>query len=105
MKDKMAIISLGGKQHIVQVGTQLAVNRLVAEVGAKLDTTALLVADGEKITVGTPEVDKAKVSLKVLEHSRGTKVTVSRFKAKSRYRRKLGHRQPLTSVEVLAIKV
>ncbi len=103
MKDKKAVISLGGKQHLITVGANLDVNRLSNKVGDKIETDALMVSEGDKVKVGTPKVAKSKVSLKVLAHNKQKKVTVSRFRAKSRYRRKYGHRQPTTKVEVTAI--
>lgn len=104
MKDKFAIIDLGGKQHLVTVGSKITTNRLEVEAGKKLETEkVLLVNDGEATKVGMPLLANASVSLKVLDHTRAKKVTISRFRAKSRYRRKIGHRQPQTTVEVVAI--
>jgi len=103
-KDKFAVIKLGGSQHLVKVGDTIEVNRLDVEENKSVDISdVLLVQDGEKIEVGTPLVSKAKVSYKVLEHKRGDKVTKSTYTAKSRYRRKVGHRQPLTKIEITKI--
>lgn len=104
MKDKIAIITLGGRQHLVSEGTKLTVDRLSAEPGKKLELgDVMLISEGEKTVVGTPIVPNTKVTLNVLEHGKGKKVTVSRFRAKSRYRRTLGHRQAQTTVEVVGI--
>jgi large subunit ribosomal protein L21 len=103
MKDKTAVIALGGKQHLVAVGDKIVVNRLQAEAGKDLDAEVLLVSEGEKTSVGTPNVAGASVSLKVASHDKAKKIVVAHFRAKSRYRRKQGHRQPQTTVEVVAI--
>lgn len=102
---KYAVIQLQGKQYQVSVGETLTVDRLDAEVGQTLDIKdVLLMVDGENVTVGQPLVKDASVQLKVLEHGRGDKIRVFKYKSKSRYRRTLGHRQNLTNLEVIAIK-
>lgn len=102
---KYAVIQLQGKQYQVSVGETLTVDRLDAEVGQTLDIKdVLLMVDGENVTIGQPLVKDASVKLKVLEHGRGDKIRVFKYKSKSRYRRTLGHRQDLTNLEVVAIK-
>lgn len=102
---KYAVIQLQGKQYQVSVGETLTVDRLDVEVGQTLDIKdVLLMVDGENVTVGQPLVKDASVQLKVLEHGRGDKIRVFKYKSKSRYRRTLGHRQNLTNLEVIAIK-
>ncbi len=105
MKDKMAVIIVSGKQHLVTVGSKLNVNRVDTDAGKVLNVTdVLMTIDGEITKIGQPLVDGAKVTLKVLDHYKAKKVTVAKFRAKSRYRRKVGHRQPESTLEVTAIK-
>lgn len=101
-----AVIEFAGHQYKVEKGLELKVDRFSEEEGKSFDVSAvlLLVKDGE-VTIGTPYVKDAKVTLKVLEHTRSEKIPVRRFKSKSRYRRHKSHRQPLTLVKVDNIKV
>jgi large subunit ribosomal protein L21 len=101
-----AIVETGGKQYRVKAGDTIAVERLSGEPGEVLDLgRVLLVAgngDGET-RVGTPGVDGAVVRAEVVEHARGEKIIVFRYKSKVRYRRKTGHRQALTRVRITDI--
>lgn len=99
-----AIIQLAGKQYKVSEGDTLQVNRL--EVPADKDIViedVLLTASDKGSSIGTPLVEKAKVTLKVVDHYQGEKIRVAKYKSKSRYRRVNGHRQPLTTVTVTNI--
>lgn len=101
-----AIIKTGGKQYKVQKGDVLEVEKL--EVGRKKEVTfkeVLLISDDEKkIEVGTPLVKGAKVQAKVLEPEvKGKKVTIVKFKAKKRYKKKTGFRPKYTKVEISKI--
>ena len=98
-----AIIQTGGKQYKVQVGDEVLVEKLDAEVGTEVTMDVLLVADGETVTVGKPVVDGVKATAKVLEHGKGKKVIVFKYKPKKNIRKKRGHRQPFTKVEITAI--
>ncbi|MBP9827744.1 50S ribosomal protein L21 [Patescibacteria group bacterium] len=100
-----AVITTGGKQYFVKEGEKIQVELLEAEVGANMDFDAMLIADesGASVKVGTPTVAGAKVSAKVLEHGRGDKISVIKFKPKVRYRRNVGHRQPFTVLEIAKI--
>lgn len=100
-----AVISLGGKQHVVTVGETLEVNRLEAAENETVEIKdVLLVVDGETRTIGAPLVKGASVSVKILTHNKGEKIRVATFKAKSRQHKVRGHRQPLTTVEIVSIK-
>lgn len=100
-----AIIENGGKQYKVSEGDILRLEKLNAEVDSVIDAEkVLLVNDGSGVKVGTPTVDGAKVSLKVVEHGKDKKIIVYKFKAKKNYRRKQGHRQPYTEVVVEKIQ-
>ena len=98
-----AIIQTGGKQYKVAVGDEVLVEKLDAEVGAEVALDVLLVADGETVTVGKPVVDGVKATARVLEHGKGKKVIVFKYKPKKNIRKKRGHRQPYTKVEITAI--
>lgn len=100
-----AVISLGGKQHVVTVGETLEVNRLeVAENEVITIPEVLLVVDGDTRSIGAPLVKGATVQAKVITHNKGEKIRVATFKAKSRQHKVRGHRQPLTTVEIISIK-
>lgn len=99
-----AIIETGGKQYKVAQGDVLNVELLDAEVGAVVEAAKVLaVGEGETLQVGNPTVAGASVSLKVLEHGKGKKVIVFHYKPKKNIRKKNGHRQPYTKVQVEAI--
>jgi len=101
-----AIVETGGKQYRVKTGDTIAVERLTSEPGDMLDLgRVLLVAgDGDSETrIGTPGIDGAVVRAEVVEHARGEKIVVFRYKSKVRYRRKTGHRQALTRVRITDI--
>lgn len=100
-----AIIKNSGKQYKVEVGTVLDIDRQKAqpEETIVLQDSVLAVSDGDKLTVGTPVVAGATVTLKVVEHLRGPKLIAFKMKRRKRYRLKKGHRQELTKVEVKEI--
>ena len=101
-----AIISSGGKQYRVQEGDELNLEKLEAAEGDVVEVKEVLALSDEagNFQVGTPYVSGAKVLLKVLEHGRGEKILVFKYKPKKRYRRKYGHRQPYTRVRVEKIE-
>lgn len=102
---KFAVIKTGSKQYKVKQTDKLKVEKLKAEVGETVSfEEVLLVVDDGQVKVGQPLVPDAKVEAKVLEQGRGKKITVIKYKPKTRYRRKRGHRQPFTKVEILKIK-
>src|SRR5215471_2885642 len=101
-----AIVETGGKQYRVKPGDTIAVERLSGEPGEVLDLGRVLLIAGSGDTdtrVGTPGVDGAVVRAEVVEHARGEKIIVFRYKSKVRYRRKTGHRQSLTRVRITDI--
>ena len=101
---KQAVILVGGKQYLVSEKETLRVDLLPA--GTKeLETSALLVIDGDQTTVGTPEVPGVKVSAKVVEEKvAGDKIRVIRYKAKKRVHKETGHRQKYSLIEITSIK-
>ena len=102
---KMAVIKTGGKQFLVKEGDVISVEKLDGAEGAKIAfDEVLLVDDGSATKVGGPSVKGAKVSAEVVEAGRAKKVTVIRYKAKSRYFKKRGHRQPFTKIKITSIQ-
>lgn len=100
-----AIIETGGKQYRVQEGDVLRVEKLPVAEGETLDVEQVLALGGDgEPKIGTPLVAGAKVTLKVLEHAKGDKIIVFKYKAKKNYRRKTGHRQPFSKVKVEKIQ-
>lgn len=97
---KKAVISIVGKQHVVTEGDEIVVDRVGEDKDKSISLTPLLVIDGDKTQVGTPEVAGAKVTLKVVDHVRGDKVTAIRYKPKKRVRKVRGHRQEQTRLSV-----
>lgn len=96
-----AVVDNGGKQYRVEAGTTLVIDRLDAEAGASVVfDRVLLIGDDETITVGTPTVEGAAVHATVVEHGRGPKIIVFRFRPKAHYRRRTGHRSELTRVRI-----
>lgn len=100
-----AIIETGGKQYRVTEGDVLTIEKLEAEQGENVEFSRVLtvVKDGEVI-IGKPVVSGAKVTGKVVEHGKGKKILVFKYKAKSNYRRRQGHRQPFTKVVIEKIE-
>ena len=98
-----AIVKTGGKQYRVEQGQTLLVERLHAEAGAKVGLEPLLYR-GDKEVLDGAELAKVKVEAKVLGHERGPKLHVLKFKPKRGYKRRTGHRQDLTRIEVTSIK-
>ena len=99
-----AVIESGGKQHRVQEGDVLRLEKLDAEEGASVTfDRVMLVGEGDDVTVGTPVVQGSCVSAEVLGHGRGDKVTIIKFKRRKDYDKKQGHRQHYTEVKVTGI--
>ena len=97
-----AVIETGGKQYRVEPGSKLRVDKLGQEPGVRVEFPVLLLA-GEVVQVGSPRVEGAKVVAQVLGHGRARKVNVVKFKAKTGYHRKHGHRQPYSEIEILEV--
>ena len=96
-----AVIQTGGKQYRVQPGDVIDVEKLEDEVGSRIDlSSVLLVGEDDAVSVGTPTVDGAKVTAEIADQFRGPKIIVYKYKAKTRYRRKNGHRQSYTRLRI-----
>jgi large subunit ribosomal protein L21 len=101
-----AIVETGGKQYKVSQGDTIVVEKLPAAVGETVTLDKVfLVGSDEGVKVGTPVVPGAKVLAKVVEHGRGKKIIVFKYKPKKNYHKKQGHRQPYTKLTIEAIQV
>lgn len=100
-----AIIETGGKQHKVENGTILEIEKLLEDKGKTVTfDKVLLISDGASTKIGTPFLEGASVTGKVVNQTKGDKIIVFKKKAKKRYERKQGHRQCITVVEITEIK-
>jgi large subunit ribosomal protein L21 len=99
-----AVIEAGGKQHRVVEGEFIKVEKIEAETGSTIDfDRVLMIGEGESIKVGTPVVDGAKVSAEVIQHGRGDKVIIVKFKRRKHHMKRQGHRQWFTEIKITAI--
>ena len=98
-----AVIMTGGKQYTVSEGDVLYIEKLEAEAEATVKFEVLAVLDGENSKIGTPVVEGASVEAKVLKTGKAKKVIVFKYKAKKNEKKKQGHRQPYTKVEITKI--
>ena len=100
-----AVIVSGGKQHRVREGETLKLEKIETETGGKVEfDRVLLVADGDDVKVGTPEVSGAQVSAEVVSHGRHKKVNIIKFKRRKHHMKRMGHRQWYTEVKITGIK-
>jgi large subunit ribosomal protein L21 len=101
-----AIVEIAGQQFKVAKDQKVYVHRLQDKEGSKVSfDNVLLVSDGEKVTLGAPAIEGAKVTAKVLEHLKGDKVIVFKKKRRKGYKKKNGHRQFLTEIQIDGIAV
>lgn len=100
---QQAIIRTGGKQYRVSTGAVLRIEKLPADAGAKVNFEVLLVGSGEAAKIGKPIVAGATVVGEVIRHGRGKKLVVYKFRPRTNYRKKQGHRQAFTEVKITTI--
>jgi large subunit ribosomal protein L21 len=98
-----AIVKTGGKQYKVAVGDVVQVEKLEGEPGTEVSFPALLVVDGTDVTADADALGNVAVTGKVVEHTKGPKIRIHKFKNKTGYHKRQGHRQKLTRVEVTGI--
>lgn len=98
-----AIIATGGKQYRVSEGDVIYIEKIDAQVDSTVSFDVLLMGNDGDVKIGTPVVEGVKVEGKVVGQIRGEKVVVYKYKSKKNYRRKQGHRQPYTKVEITKI--
>jgi len=99
-----AIVRSGGRQEKVAVGDDIETDRVAAEPGDSVELPALLLVDGDAVTSDAESLAGVKVSAEVLEHTKGTKIDVLKYKNKTGYRKRQGHRQALTTLRVTGIE-
>lgn len=100
-----AVIAAGGKQHRVEEGEVLRLEKIEAATGESIDfDQVLLVANGDDVKIGAPIVDGAKVSAEVLAHGRADKVKIIKFRRRKHSMKRQGHRQWYTEVKITGIK-
>ena len=98
-----AIIATGGKQYRVSEGDVIYIEKIDAQVDSTVSFDVLLMGNDGDVKIGTPVVEGVKVEGKVVGQIRGEKIVVYKYKSKKNYRRKQGHRQPYTKVEITMI--
>ena len=98
-----AIIATGGKQYRVSEGDVIYIEKIDAQVDSTVSFDVLLVGNDGDVKIGTPVVEGVKAEGKVVGQIRGEKIIVFKYKSKKNYRRKQGHRQPYTTVEITKI--
>jgi large subunit ribosomal protein L21 len=99
-----AVFSTGGKQYRASTGDIVKVEKLDAEKGATVELDqVLMIGEGEDVQVGTPYVDGGKVTAKVVEHGRGEKIKIVKFKRRKNHMKRQGHRQYFTALEITGI--
>jgi large subunit ribosomal protein L21 len=97
----LAVIKTGGKQYLVKKGDKLKIEKLDEKEGKEITfTDVLLVQEDKKTEIGKPIIKEAKVTAKILKQGRGDKIIVFKYKPKKRYKKKAGHRQPYTEIEI-----
>ena len=98
-----AIVKTGGKQYTVAVGDVVEVEKLVGEPGTEVSLPAVLIVDGTTVTTAAAALAAASISAKVVAQVKGPKIRIHKFKNKTGYHKRQGHRQQLTRVEVTGI--
>ncbi len=99
-----AVIRTGGKQYKVSEGDLVKVEKLAGEVGDTIELDEVLMVGGEEVKIGTPLLPEAKVTAKIVEQGKDKKILVFKSKRRKNYRKKNGHRQPITRLQVTAIQ-
>ncbi|GAA3770436.1 50S ribosomal protein L21 [Microbacterium kribbense] len=99
-----AVVRAGGRQEKVEVGTIVVLDRQQAKIGDKLELPALLLVDGAAVTSDADSLAKVTVTAEVLGEERGPKIVIQKFKNKTGYKKRQGHRQDLTRVKITGIK-
>ncbi len=99
-----AVIKTGGKQYRVAEGDKLRVESLGVAEGDDIELdSVLLVGEGEDVKIGTPMLENAKVTAKVVTHGRGDKISIIKFRRRKHHRKQMGHRQNYTLLEITGI--
>jgi large subunit ribosomal protein L21 len=104
LKVVYAVVRAGGRQEKVEVGTIVTMDRIKADKDGNVELAAVLLVDGDKITSDAKSLAKVKVTAEVLGDLRGPKIVIQKFKNKTGYKKRQGHRQELTRVKITGIK-
>jgi len=99
-----AVIKTGGKQYKVSAGDLLKVEKLAGAVGETIELDEVLMVGGEEVKIGTPLLPNAKVTATIVEQGKDKKILVIKSKRRKNYRKKYGHRQPLTRLKITNIE-
>jgi len=99
-----AVVRAGGRQEKVEVGTIVVLDRQKAKIGDELELAAVLLVDGDDVTTDVDTLAKVTVTAEVVGEERGPKIVIQKFKNKTGYKKRQGHRQDLTRVKITGIK-
>jgi large subunit ribosomal protein L21 len=99
-----AVVRAGGRQEKVEVGTIVVLDRQAAKIGDNIELAAVLLVDGDSVTTDADKLAEVTVTAEVLGEERGPKIVIQKFKNKTGYKKRQGHRQDLTRVKVTGIK-
>ncbi len=99
-----AVVRAGGRQEKVEVDTIVQLDRVQAAQGEKIELAAVLLVDGASVTTDADKLAKVKVTAEVLGNLRGPKIVIQKYKNKTGYKKRQGHRQELTRVKITGIK-
>jgi large subunit ribosomal protein L21 len=99
-----AIVKAGGRQEKVAVGDVVVVDRISAEAGSTVELPAILLVDGDKVTTDAAKLAQVKVTAEILRDEKGPKISILKYKNKTGYRTRQGHRQKLTRITITGIK-
>ncbi|HKX69369.1 MAG TPA: 50S ribosomal protein L21 [Intrasporangium sp.] len=99
-----AIVRAGGRQEKVSVGDVLLIDKVTGQPGDAVELTPLLLVDGTTVTSDVEKLSKASVKAEVVKAAKGPKIVIMKYKNKTGYRKRQGHRQPLTQIKVTEIK-
>ena len=99
-----AVVRAGGRQEKVSVGTIVTLDRIAGDANGKIQLPAVLLVDGDKVTTDAKALAKVQVTAEILDDLRGPKIVIQKYKNKTGYKKRQGHRQDLTRVKVTEIK-
>ncbi len=98
-----AVIKQGGKQYLVKEGDKIRVEKINALEGEEILFDKVLLVSGKDVKIGMPFLENVKVSARILKNGRAKKIIIFHYHSKTRYKKKAGHRQPFTEIEILKI--
>ncbi|KAA8719346.1 50S ribosomal protein L21 [Corynebacterium spheniscorum] len=99
-----AIVKTGGKQYKVAEGDLVKVEKIEGEPGSSVALTPVLLVDGADVTTDADKLAKVSVNAEIVEHTKGPKIRIMKYKNKTGYKKRMGHRQPVTVLKIAGIK-